>query len=327
VTVERAWRGLGVVALVGCWLAVAGLALCALGRLVSYDQHRIITLLDANTFWLYLPAYVIVIGALLFRRSFLAGAAAVLVVLHMVWVVPTFTHRRAIPAAARHAPHLRVLSANLRFDNNRKDDLAAEIARSNADVLLLQEVTPMWWQVLGAHGVLRRYPSEVHQFDEHAGGEAILARRPLVDTHVYDAGGWPLISATTSTARGAVRLFDVHPQPPAFIFNEYRRMTHAITGIVKARLRDGTPTIVAGDFNSTPYNRWLHTMLGLGLHSAHEDRGRPLAFTWPNGLHKFPPLRIDHMLMTDTLVTLAVREGRGAGSDHRPVIGDIAVLG
>jgi endonuclease/exonuclease/phosphatase (EEP) superfamily protein YafD len=52
-----------------------------------------------------------------------------------------------------------------------------------------------------------------------------------------------------------------------------------------------------------------------------------LATTWPNGLHKFPPLRIDHVFFTGTFVPLTVREGDGTGSDHRPVITDIAVLG
>jgi endonuclease/exonuclease/phosphatase (EEP) superfamily protein YafD len=321
-------HGAGVLLRVGCWFGIAALAMCALARIFSYDHHRVFTLINANTFWLYLPAYVVAFGALWFQRWLLAACAIVIVVLHMVWVFPGFTRGRAVPASAAHAPHLHLITQNLRFDNGHKDELARQLRSFDADVLLLQEVTPRWWDVLEANGVLAKYPARLRQLDQHANGLALLSRRPLLAKHIWDAGGAPMLSAIIETDRGALRLVDVHPQPPAFVFNDYRRMTSAITDILRDDLlASGVPTLVAGDFNSTPYNKWIHDILGLGLHSAHEDRGRPLATSWPNGLHKFPPLRLDHVMMTGTLVTLSVREGDGVGSDHRPVIADIAVLG
>jgi endonuclease/exonuclease/phosphatase (EEP) superfamily protein YafD len=38
-------------------------------------------------------------------------------------------------------------------------------------------------------------------------------------------------------------------------------------------------------------------------------------------------VRIDHVLADDALVPLHTAEGRGSGSDHRPVVVDLAVLG
>ena len=106
---QREWvHGAGVLLRVGCWLGIAALAMCALARIFSYDHHRIFTLINANTFWLYLPAYVVAFGALWFQRWLLAACAIVLVVLHMVWVFPGFMHGRAVPAsAARRAVNRR----------------------------------------------------------------------------------------------------------------------------------------------------------------------------------------------------------------------------
>jgi endonuclease/exonuclease/phosphatase (EEP) superfamily protein YafD len=312
---------------VACWCAIAGLAVVALWRIVAYDRSRFVTLFAANTFWLYLPAYPIVFVALFFRKWWLASAGLVIVALHMAWVLPTFTHRLEISDAARRAPHVRIVSANVRFDNQSRPALARELMSYDADVLVLQEITPTWWETLRAEGVLRAYPYHAEALYRSAGGAAIVSKRPLFGERVVEVAGWPLVSVDVSTEGGVVRLVDVHSVPPAFDYPLSQQMLHGITDHLMERLADGVPTIVAGDFNATPYNRWVHTVQGLGLSSAHEAVGRPLATTWPNGLHKFPPLRIDHVFFTGTLVPLRVREGNGTGSDHRPVITDIAILG
>ena len=60
-------------------------------------------------------------------------------------------------------------------------------------------------------------------------------------------------------------------------------------------------------------------------HPAHDALGRGLATTWPNGLFPVPPLRLDHVLASADVVPVAVREGIGAGSDHRPVVVDVTI--
>jgi endonuclease/exonuclease/phosphatase (EEP) superfamily protein YafD len=84
------------------------------------------------------------------------------------------------------------------------------------------------------------------------------------------------------------------------------------------------PRIVAGDFNATPYNRWYGDLLDLGLTEVHDATGEPFATTWPNGRLPLPPVRLDHVFTDDRLVPLRVHQGDGPGSDHRPVIVDLA---
>ena len=83
---------------------------------------------------------------------------------------------------------------------------------------------------------------------------------------------------------------------------------------------------MAGDFNASPYNRTVHRIYDLGLDSAHERRGRGLAATWPNGKQPFTPVQLDHVFVDDAIAVLDIRELRGTGSDHKPVLVDLAVM-
>ena len=85
------------------------------------------------------------------------------------------------------------------------------------------------------------------------------------------------------------------------------------------------PLIVAGDFNATLHAGGIRALRDVGLLDAHEALGRGLATTWPNGMFSAPPLHLDHVFLSPHLVPVAVTEGHGAGSDHRPVIVDVAV--
>jgi endonuclease/exonuclease/phosphatase (EEP) superfamily protein YafD len=115
----------------------------------------------------------------------------------------------------------------------------------------------------------------------------------------------------------------VHTVAPPFAFARNQRQQRAISEIVRGLPR---PRVVAGDLNASPYNRWFDELRGLGLREAHEAVGRSLATTWPNGQHRLPPLRLDHVFADAALVPLRATEGKGQGSDHRPIVVDLAIL-
>ena len=119
-----------------------------------------------------------------------------------------------------------------------------------------------------------------------------------------------------------IHLAGVHPVAPLETFERNQRAQRAITAIARNMAR---PRVLVGDFNATPYNRWYQQLLDLGLRDAHESVGRPFATTWPNGQQRVPPLLLDHLFADPSVVPVAVREGRGTGSDHRPIIVDLAV--
>ena len=83
-------------------------------------------------------------------------------------------------------------------------------------------------------------------------------------------------------------------------------------------LRDG-PLVVVGDFNATPWSPALRTFLDeLDLN------GLNVAATWPVWFG-FAGIPIDHALVSENLIITHIETGPNIGSDHRPVMIDVAL--
>jgi endonuclease/exonuclease/phosphatase (EEP) superfamily protein YafD len=84
------------------------------------------------------------------------------------------------------------------------------------------------------------------------------------------------------------------------------------------------PLIVAGDFNMTPWTDQLQRFTeATGL-----SRYNKFIFTWPMRWRKYPfvPLfAIDHVFASEAFAKISAWGGPRLGSDHRPVIADIAL--
>jgi endonuclease/exonuclease/phosphatase (EEP) superfamily protein YafD len=320
-------RGRAVTVGRGCvvvvWLVTLGYAGLVLLRYVAYDSNRYVAELNAETLWLFLPAYALASAAWCFRRFGLAFFATIAVAFHVITVGASIGGAEPIPAEARAAPHLRVLSANVRFSNPTKARLAAELMRVDADVVLLQEVTSGWLRILELAGFDARYRYRIAEPHEDSRGMAVYSRVPLTNQLVVEPDGVPTIAARVTVRGRPVSLVNVHAGGPTEGMPFHRATVAVVRELVRTR---PAPRVVAGDFNATPYNRTMHLMSQLGLESAHVRRGRGLAVTWPNGKHPLPPVRIDHVLVDPDVVVLDVRELRGSGSDHKPVLADLAIL-
>ena len=85
------------------------------------------------------------------------------------------------------------------------------------------------------------------------------------------------------------------------------------------------PLVVFGDFNATQHSKVYRELTSGRLRSAHRDRGRGYAVSWPNGKYPAPPIRIDQSLLSEEIECLQIREGEGRGSDHKPLIFDVRI--
>lgn len=305
------------------WIVVIALLTVVVARLLAFDEHRAFMLLDAYTLWILLPAYTVLVAAVCFRRWPLAITATIVVIAHLAWIVPPLTDTVPVSAAARRAPHVRVVTANVRYDNTEHGPLIAELERLRADVLVIQEVTPAWWEAIQRSRLRTAYPHAASDLRDDPGGMAVLSKVPLRRVRVHHAGGWPIITATVELGGRPVQLAGVHVVAPLQTFARNQRAQRAVTAIVRGLPR---PRLVLGDFNASPYNRWFEQMLDLGLRDAHQSVGRPFATSWHNARRWLPPLLIDHVFSDPALVALDAAEGTGTGSDHRPVVVDLAVL-
>lgn len=316
---------LGTVLLV-CWLAVAGYGVFIAARVYYPDANIIFIWFNAYTFWAYLPVYPLALFAVACRRWYLLTALGAVAFFHLAWVLPDYRPAEGVPAAARQAPTLRVMTINVFFENKDYTGITAEILEENPDVLLVQEFGPRVHLAFEDSGIEARYPYRQIGYEGPFFGNATYSKFPLTAPAVLQAGTRPLIRVTVDVAGEAVTLYNVHPPSPGLSMRAAGAWNTDWQAIIALLRADPGLKVVAGDFNLDQHHHWYRELKELGLVSSHEERGRGNATTWPKG-RKLRPIRIDHIFHGAGIVTLDVREGEGAGSDHRPVITTLAIVG
>jgi endonuclease/exonuclease/phosphatase (EEP) superfamily protein YafD len=302
------------------WAITAVLATFAAMRLVWHDGLWLFMLGNGLTPYLYLPVWPVAAAAVAARRKRLAALASVVAVLHGYWTIAPLLPRSAVATTGRQ---LRVVSANLLMVHENPARLADELDRLDADVYFLQELSPHWDDELERRGFWSRYPFNKRLTSEDSFGTAIASRFPVRDLHVFWSAELPQMRGVLRVDDRDVELFNVHLLPPRTLdyVPYYRQGANEVVNIVQ-RL-GGRSFIVAGDFNSTPDSMFAARMRSLS-DDAWEAAGSGFGFTWPNGMFTLPPMRLDHVFVSPDLSVLRATLGMGLGSDHRPIIADVA---
>jgi endonuclease/exonuclease/phosphatase (EEP) superfamily protein YafD len=259
------------------------------------------------------------LAALVLRRPHLAGVAGALAVLNAAVIGISF----APPAAAAEGPSvgsLRLLVANVEVGNTRFAAVERLVAASDADVVGVTELTPaMASQLVRA---LPGYRMRVVAPRHDAYGVGVFSRIPLLSAHVerFPADGPPTVVARVRVAGRPVTLVVTHVHTP-FAGSIHVRQLRALAD---ARPRLGGPLAVCGDFNTPPwagpFRRLEHDA---GLASLYGP-GAWAANRWPTWS---PALRvpIDNCLVSPGLVVRGHHDGPGIGSDHLPLVVDLAI--
>ena len=302
------------------WGITALLAIVVLMRLLWHDGLWLFLLCNVVTPYLYLPAWLITACAAVARRWRLAASGLVIVAFHCHWVLLPLLPRSAPATTGRT---LRIASANLLVVNETPAALAAELERFDADIYFLQELSSAWDEEFERLGFWQRYPFNRRITGDDAFGAAIASRLPVHDIEVFWSSELPQMRGVLRLDDRDIDLVNIHLLPPRT--QEYTRYYHlGADGLLDIVRRLGRRSfIVAGDFNSTPDSDFAARMRGLA-DDAWEAGGRGFGFTWPNGAFQVPPVRLDHIFVSRDLGVLAARVGDGAGSDHRPVVADVA---
>lgn len=295
-------------------------------RVLAWDGRASLVALNALTPLLFLPAWPVAVVAGITRQWALLGVALVTVAAHVALAAPELAAREPVPTVPAGALHFRLFSGNVYARNPDPSGIAAEIVAARPDVVFLQEATPAIVGVLDRAGALAPLPSRIAVPRGDPAASLLASRWPLVDQEVVEVDGRPiLLRATAETERGRVRLYAVHVVAP---FGANRPAWIAGLGrVADAIAAETEPVLVAGDFNATWNHRAFRDVLAAGVTDAGAARGRPLQFTWPRNRRFLPPVtRIDHVLTSAGLTVTAIRTGQGRGSDHRPLVADVACL-
>jgi endonuclease/exonuclease/phosphatase (EEP) superfamily protein YafD len=309
-----------------CWSTLSFLLLLAAARLIAHDASQPLMLLNVFTpYYLPLAALLLLLAAWRRMRALALGSLA-LVLLLGAWLLPGTV--RTAPRPPSTAPRLRLMSANLLMVNRDTAGITGEIRAARPDVLFVQELTPDWLRALSQPELQALLPHrlvEPHPPTDSF-GIGILSRLPLADAALQDLDGVPLATATVELAGTPVRLYNVHTLPPrtAEYYPIWRQQLTRLAALLDS---ESGAVILGGDLNVTQHAAWYRQLVRGSVRGAHEQCGRGLATTWPNGRFPVPSIRLDHLFLSLDLVCVSMTEGEGRGSDHRPLLLELARVG
>lgn len=288
-------------ALAGVVLGYGGPAIHALDALGHFRLH------------LLLFSAAIALAALILRKRSAVWRATAAMVIALAGLSPLWER----PTGPAGGPALSVLTANLRHDNPRADDMLKALRVADADILVTNETTKS--TLTGAHPLSLTYPFRV----------ALTTRGRILRTVIWSK--YPMREGTLfledsvepTGAAAIVRLPDgreitvlgLH-LAHAFPGNQDRQIA-ALERIAAVLPR---PMIVLGDFNASPWSHALRRVEAL----TGTRRIPGFRVTWhgayPSPIGPIPAMMghaIDHVLLSPGMTADGVQVVEIPGSDHR----------
>jgi endonuclease/exonuclease/phosphatase (EEP) superfamily protein YafD len=262
----------------------------------------------------------IVLGLLAWQRLWkLAGVAALLWLWILVQVIPYLVNTGGEDAQGTQT--YRFVALNLLRDNRETDAVLDFINAEQADVLLLQEVTPRWERQL-REPLAREYPHRVMQVRNHAFGIWLLSKHPLDQVQVLPTpdSDVPYITADIDLGGETIHLVGVHPLPPTGQSKARERNQRLAAAGEVISYQPGA-RMVLGDLNATPWSPYFRKLRRDG---GLRDSGRWKGWspTWDPGI-SWLRLPIDHCLVSEEVGVAERRVGPAVGSDHRGLSVDV----
>lgn len=307
------------------WAAVGGVGLVMLTQAVGWNGSRTVAALQALTPYAIALVLSVALLAVLARRQAMAATAAVVGIGAFVLSMPLVVIDGTPPVD--ESTELRVASVNLLYSNPVIDEAADVLLELDPDVIVFSEYTSEHRDALLAHPLADRYRSQVNRDRSIAGGMAVWSKVPFVEDPApgyqrnvdgrYVPDSAPPDSRTIDLVlalpEGPLRVLSVHPSTPIYDFDSW---LSELEFLATTAPKDGTSTLMLGDFNAGYWHPAFRDLLDAGYEDAHISLGSGWSTSYPSD-RVFPPfVRLDHALTDGGLVATDVHDFRVPGSDH-----------
>lgn len=293
-------------------------------RLVGGSYKTPIPQLAAFAPWTILGWVLVLVLLLSARWWWFALIALSLLLVQVVWVLPT----RGAQAAAGARPGsvaVRVMTVNLYVGAADLATILRLVRDDDVDLLVVQEALPETVTDLNA-GLRTTLPHILPSDPTDPAGTVVWSRWPLSSL------GPPLgvggeISRSLLKVPGAVpvTLTGVHTVSPGR--GRIDAWNRDLQSLVAASKQTLGAQLLLGDFNASRDHKPFRQLIGTGLVDAAEAVRMPpwRGVTWPANKRRLPVLvRLDHVLVTPE--SIGVRDVRPVtipGTDHRAVLADL----
>lgn len=236
---------------------------------------------------------------------------------------------------------LRILTCNVQTGSFEKQSLVKLIEEKSIDLLTLQECPPdvnlvlpeQWHRVqAGLLLIASKYPLQAHEAVMGTHPPHVWPRHSLLPCSISTPWGKVVFASThlPSPRYGLQHVLDrktlINPMKADMITDETTNRRIIASSIQKVLNSQTLPVIVAGDFNmsveSTIYREHWSDFT-----NAYSEVGHGFGWSYQDSPFGVPMnIRIDHILSRNGAVPLTCEVGPDVGSDHKPLIADIAIL-
>ncbi|TWT84991.1 Endonuclease/Exonuclease/phosphatase family protein [Planctomycetes bacterium CA13] len=271
-------------------------------------------------------ALAILLGlCIVFRRWVWAIAMLVCVLNHTAWLCGE--NSNAVDRETT-ADTLTITLANVLTQNDRHDEIVADLHSGDPDVFAILELSsPLSYRLRNDFGTSHPYsitrPQDAGNF-----GIGLYSRFPIEDAATFTLNSSiESITATIKTPTGARRIFVTHTFPPIGARGFARRNDHLmqLANMIRKSKRQTPelPIILVGDLNVTPWSPHFNEFQSLS--ELRRTSGRwDVTPTW----YRFPlfpfGLVLDHVMTSGELAYVERKVGPEIGSDHRSVTVTVA---
>ncbi|UDF29745.1 UNVERIFIED_ORG: endonuclease/exonuclease/phosphatase family protein [Roseateles sp. XES5] len=306
---------------------------------IAYLFAVSVVVLAADRFWLvdlltFAWPYVVATGLFLTVAAVVTRRLKAIVIAGLglaVAIIPAADVPTARPAPATGAG-LKVLTANLYVNNTENPSVFIDLLRrEKPDIVVLEETTEAWDRAISSAGL---YPYESSAESRERDDLKVFSTLPIraetelkrafTEEHAYkqplrlelDLGGKPLF------------LYAFHPETPRRLWQWRDRNAYlsAVADAVKGDL-EKAPVIVAGDWNTPTWSPFFRSFLRqAGLASTAGGWLQPVTrFSMKLDALAYIGASIDHIAVSPDIFLKARQVGPAFGSNHLPVIADLAL--
>ncbi len=265
----------------------------------------------------------VLIALVLVRRKIYALAFFLMAVSAAPDLPPFFLKEKVMQASSTSS-RLRILQMNLWSKHEQFERIRALIENSNADLVALEEVSPeakIWM----AANMQTKYPYQILHTRPDFFGIGLLSRYPLKNSKLFyskidQAQSPPMVTTEIEVDGCNIGVLVAHLLPP---FGEYHfTMDKAMIQAISDFCKDYKDKIVVGDLNLSQHSSLYKKLL---RDTALSDSAR--GFGWHPTYPSFTKcgIYIDQCLTGGNIVVLDRKNGPYFGSDHFPVVIDLAL--
>ncbi|NJO77771.1 MAG: endonuclease/exonuclease/phosphatase family protein [Cyanobacteria bacterium RM1_2_2] len=252
-----------------------------------------------------------------------------IVLLNLSFVLPWYLPANGFSQLARstntNSNPLKILLANVNIANQNYADTLDLIQSTNPDLFAIVETNQNWLDQVAMSGV---FPYSIQSPNAGNFGVALYSKFPLKPVNVPTLPASTVsrvqdyhVAATVEIDQTSVTFIAIHPPPPitAVLTNLRNQELQIVGDFVE---KNPSATVILGDLNTT---MWTTAYRQFEQHTNLKNarKGFGILPTWTTRLPLlFIP--IDHILIGSNFTVLDIKTGKNLGSDHLPLIVELA---